>query len=65
MRRHAADLSRALDMLKADKLTDERLDDLTTMLFASFNQAEAAWNVYRDHLIGHGVAIPPNRSTQL
>jgi hypothetical protein len=58
MRRHASDLSRALDKTAAAKLTEERLDALRTDLFAPFNRAQAAWNVYRDHLIEHGVTLP-------
>jgi hypothetical protein len=64
VRRHAADVSRALDTARRANPTEEQLDDFRTALFASFNRTEAAWNVYCDHLREHGV-LPQHPATQL
>jgi len=54
-----------MNTARTAKLTEEQRDEFTTILVASFNEAEAAWNVYRDHLIEHGVPLPSHPATQL
>jgi hypothetical protein len=53
MRRHAADMYRAISR-KAD-MTEEQVDDYRNRLITSFNDAQSTWDVYRSHLTEHGI----------
>jgi hypothetical protein len=53
MRRHAADMYRAISR-KAD-MTEEQVDDYRNRLITSFNDAQSTWDVYRSHLAEHGI----------
>jgi tryptophan 2,3-dioxygenase len=54
MRRHGSDMVAARQLAKTD-LTEEQRQEARTVLVASFNEAQRAWNAYRDHLRKHGL----------
>ena len=54
MRRHAFQMSRALDLIRGGHLTEEEHQEWKTSLSASFNEAQSAWDTYREHLIEQG-----------
>ena len=60
MRRHAGQMNCALDSVRGGRLTEQERQDLKVSLSASFNEAESAWNAYREHLTEHGI-LPERR----
>jgi hypothetical protein len=48
-------MNAALDFLRSGKESNEVRGDLRTSLVDSFDEAQSAWNAYRDHLIQHGL----------
>jgi hypothetical protein len=54
MRRHATQMLEAIQLAQTDLSEEERLET-GAKLAASFSEAEGAWNVYREHLIQHGI----------
>lgn len=63
IRRHAVDMHTALSLVPSD-LTEEQIDQHKIKLIESFNEAQSAWDAYRDHLREHGVfpvIAPPKR----
>lgn len=54
LRRHASVMHTAIQLAKAG-LTDEQRKDFKDRLVASFNEAESAWDAYREHLVKHGL----------
>jgi hypothetical protein len=57
MRRHASELSRALEASRTSELSEEQLEEFTNLLVTSFKGAQGAWEEYREHLRGHGVPL--------
>jgi hypothetical protein len=56
MRRHATVLSNAIDLARSDAPTaEEQRENFKSALVASFNDAQSAWDAYRDHLKEHGL----------
>ena len=55
LRHHSAEMSKAIERVHAGSLTAEEHQDLRTRLWVSFNDAEAAFDTYRQHLIEHGL----------
>lgn len=55
VRRHANMLHLAIALAKADALTEEQRKDFREGFFATFNDAQAAWDAYRSHLAEHGL----------
>ena len=54
LRHHAAEMEKAILLARTGSPTEEEFQDLRTRVWASFNDAEAAWDSYRQHLIEHG-----------
>lgn len=54
MRHHGSQMARARQLAKTD-LNEEQRQEATTNLVASFDEAQRAWNAYRDHLREHGL----------
>lgn len=54
MRRHETVMHEAIEDAKAGALTDELRKDYTEKLWATLNDAQAAWDAYRSHLTEHG-----------
>jgi hypothetical protein len=63
IRHHAALMSRGVSFSRAEHPREE-LHQLKANLEATFNEAQAAWDAYRDHLIEHGILPPLQPSTQ-
>ncbi len=61
MRRHASEMHKAIELAKDESLTDELRKDYKDSLIATFNDAQSAWDAYREHLIEHGL-LPVLRS---
>jgi len=61
MRHHASDLCTNLPLMEENPSEEARLG-LRAKATASFAEAQAAWDAYRDHLIEHGFVPPPVRS---
>jgi len=53
MRRHLNEMRTALDLARSDNLTDEQRYLFTADLLETFDQAQSAWDAYREHLAGH------------
>ena len=53
MRRHCAQMRRSIQWLR-NGATDEQRQKLRIKLVSSFNDAQSAWDAYREHLIEHG-----------
>jgi hypothetical protein len=63
MRRHEADMRRALQVGRIGELTEEQRQQFKVVLETSFNAAQSEWDAYRDHLIEHGVLTPASQRT--
>ena len=60
MRRHATDMSSAIQLLvRNGGGSEEQRQDFKARLLASFNDAQSAWDAYREHLIMHGLLPAP------
>jgi len=55
MRRHATDMSKAIQLVRNGGGSEEQRQELTARLLASFDDAQSAWDTYREHLIEHGL----------
>jgi len=55
MRSHASVMRTALDLVRRGGWTEEQRQDFTTRLVTSFNNAQSAWDLYREHLMEHGI----------
>ena len=55
MRRHASEMHKAIELAKADSVTDELRKEYTDSLIATLHDAQSAWDAYRSHLIEHGL----------
>ena len=65
MRRHATDMNRATQLLvRNGGGGEEQRQDFKARLVASFNDAQSAWEAYREHLIEHGLLPAPEVSAQ-
>jgi hypothetical protein len=53
MRRHASQMTQAINLLRSGP-TEEQRQQFRSDLVATFNDAQSAWDAYRDHLIEHG-----------
>jgi len=62
IRRHASVTHTAIELAKSDA-TEEQWKVFKDSLAASFHEAHAAWDAYREHLIEHGLLrnLPSNR----
>jgi hypothetical protein len=58
LRRHASLMNTAFDSVRKGKVTDEQVSDLRGRLRESFNEAQSAWDTYREHLAEHGLLSP-------
>src|SRR5262245_22549371 len=58
IRYHNSDMHKAIELNRDGHPTEELRRELAPRLVASFNEAQAAWDAYRDHLIGHGLLKP-------
>jgi hypothetical protein len=54
MRRHASHMNQAIEMARRGP-TEEEKKDIRATLVASFNDAQSAWDTYRDHITEHGL----------
>ena len=61
MRRHASRMSNAIHVMKSNPPEQRRLE-LKDEVTASFIEAQAAWDAYRDHLVEHGFLPAPEKS---
>jgi len=55
MLRHGADMQTAIEQRQSGKPTDEEREEYVGILVASFNAAQSAWDLYREHLTRHGL----------
>ena len=60
LRRHASQMSTSLDLVRKGP-TEEQVSNFRGWLLESFNEAQAAWAAYREHLIGHGLLSPSDK----
>ncbi len=54
LRRHASLMHTSIQLAKTG-LTDEQRKDFEDRLVTSFNDAQSAWDAYREHLVKHGL----------
>jgi hypothetical protein len=47
-------MARAIALSQAEQ-TEEQRREFTANLVGTFNDAQAAWDVYRQHLVEHGI----------
>ena len=57
MRRHATLMETAITLSRTEHSEKER-QRFKAMLDATFNEAQAAWDAYRNHLVEHGILSP-------
>lgn len=55
MRQHASLMALAVEQFLSREPTEEEFRDYTEKITASFNEAQAAWDAYREHLKEHGL----------
>jgi hypothetical protein len=55
-------MSTSLDLVRKGP-TEEQVSNFRGWLLESFNEAQAAWDAYREHLIGHGLLSPSEKLT--
>ena len=55
MRRHATLMTGAIELSRNREPTEEEEQDFREWLIASLNEAQAAWDAYREHLREHGL----------
>ncbi len=56
MRRHAAAMDTAFELVRSnDSKYEQYRENVTAKLWESFNEAQSAWNTYREHLVEHGL----------
>jgi hypothetical protein len=60
VRRHANLMNTAFDCVRKGKAAEEQVSDFRGRLVESFNEAQWAWDTYREHLAEHGL-LPPAR----
>jgi len=53
MRRHGSHMTTAVQLAQTD-LSEEQRQEIAAGVGASFEEAQAAWDTYREHLIEHG-----------
>ena len=53
--RHASNMERAIDIARRGEPTEQQRQEFTVTLVETFNEAQSAWDAYRDHLIEHGL----------
>ena len=61
MRRHAKVMETALKLRDTGEPTEEQRRDFPARLVATFEEAQSAWNAYREHLFEHGFLTPDDR----
>ncbi len=61
IRRHETLLETAVEAVQKREPTDEEHQRYTVLLQETFNAAQSAWSLYRDHLTEHGT-LPPSQS---
>lgn len=54
MRRHGSQMAAAIQLANTD-LSEEERQGTAARLAESFNEAQSAWDTYREHLIEHGI----------
>ena len=54
MRRHASLMSKAMRWSRTEH-TDELRREFEANLVTTFNDAQAAWDAYREHVVEHGL----------
>jgi hypothetical protein len=54
MRRHSTDMTAAISLAKTELSEEERLQ-MGVRVTASLNEAQVAWDTYRQHLAEHGI----------
>ena len=57
MRHHHAVASQALTLARSGGATEEQKHDSASAIVATFDDAQLAWDAYREHLIGHGFLL--------
>lgn len=55
IRRHATDMSKAIQWVQNGGGSEEQRQAFKARLLASFNDGQSAWDAYREHLIEHGL----------
>jgi hypothetical protein len=55
MREHETEFKSAVDFNKSGSMIERDRGYLALRLADSFNAAQASWDAYREHLIGHGL----------
>lgn len=58
IRYHETDMGNGIKLNLEGYLTEDLRKELAPGLVDSFNRAQAAWDAYREHLIGHGLLKP-------
>jgi len=59
IRRHAKLMNTALGYVRKGVATEEQISYFGSRLVESFNEAQTAWDAYREHLTEHGLLPRP------
>ena len=65
MRQHQTDMLLGLKLNAEGYLTAELRERMAPEVVDSFNEAQALWDAYREHLVGHGLLEPHAKTAKL
>ena len=60
IRHHESEMNSVMELARKGGLDEESKQCYKASLTSSFNDAQSAWDAYRDHLIGHGILPKPS-----
>ena len=65
IRRHETDILSGLQSNLEGYLTEEARQLRASETVASFNEAQARWDAYREHMVGHGFLEPHAKTAKM
>jgi hypothetical protein len=65
MRQHQTDMLLGMKLNLEGYLTEEVRERMAPEVMASFNRAQALWDSYREHLVGHGLLEPQAKTARV
>ena len=64
LRQHETQMTTGISLSMKGYLTEELRKEFAPVLVESFNVVQVAWDVYREHLIQHGLITPARKAVQ-
>ena len=57
LRRHSAALTTAMNTAQANSISEEDFENYRSEMRTTFQEAQAAWDAYCQHMVEHGFSI--------